>query len=59
MLTVAGDLSAGAAARAAQLGTLLPIEDVRFPNSMRDGRWVSAMPKSPHVALRGLLHCPP
>ncbi len=38
VLTVAGDLGAAAEARAAQLGTLVRVEDVRFPNAMRDGR---------------------
>jgi hypothetical protein len=39
VLTVVGDLSADVERRAAQLGTLVPVEDVRFPNNMRDGRW--------------------
>ena len=38
VLTVAGDLSAEVERRAAELGTLVPVEDVRFPNNMRDGR---------------------
>jgi len=38
VLTVVGDLGTATEARAAQLGTLVPVEDVRFPNAMRDGR---------------------
>ena len=44
VLTVAGDLGADAERRAAQLGTLVPVDDVRFPNSMRDGRWARDVP---------------
>ena len=40
VLTVAGGLTADVKRRAAQLGTLVPVDDVRFPNNMRDGRWV-------------------